>query len=331
MSALIIKQGILDTIQDHGRYGFQHNGINPGGAMDNIAASIANILVGNNPTAPVFELHFPASSFKFTKASLIALSGGDFTATINDENIPLNTTILVAKDAVLKFIKPVKGTRCYLAISGGWKANNWLNSYSTHLKIALGGYEGRALKKGDIVESIFTVTTIKAELLNASYKSLGTTIDTSSFYNSTNKIRCTIGAEINWLTEQAKLDLFTSAYFISNKSDRMGFQMEGPVLPTVKAGSLLSSAVTKGTIQLLPSGKLIVLMADHQTTGGYPKVAHVIIADIPTLAQKAVNENTGFKLIDQQEAEDLLVDQQERLNNIELHVHQHLKPFMNNL
>ena len=322
MSAWIIKQGILDTIQDNGRFGHQHNGINPGGAMDTIAASIANILAGNKRDAPIIELHFPAATFQFTTACIIALSGGDFAAAINDECIPLNTAVLVAKDAVLKFSKPVNGARCYIAVSGGWKAFNWLNSYSTNLKIGLGGYHGRALKKGDLIESILPGTINENVLAGKSFCLLNETIDVRSLYNLPGKIRCTLGAEFSWLSKQAMQELFETEYTISTKSDRMGFQLEGSLLHTIKTESLHSSAVTKGTLQLLPSGKLIVLMADHQTTGGYPKVAHVINADISGMAQKAINEKIEFSLVDLQEAEDLFVAQQHHLNNLENKLHQ---------
>ena len=127
MSIRIIKQGILDTIQDDGRYGYQHLGINPGGAMDTIAASVANMLVGNTIKEAVIELHFPAATFSFEKPCLIALSGADFSATINNEIIPLNTAIIIAGSTELSFKQYKKGARCYLAVQGGWDAVNWLN------------------------------------------------------------------------------------------------------------------------------------------------------------------------------------------------------------
>ena len=152
MSIKIIKQGLFDTIQDAGRYGYQHLGINPGGAMDEIALSVANMLVGNNMHEAVLELHFPAPVIQFEKACVIALSGADFSATINDQNIPLNTAIVVATATQLSFRQYKKGARCYLAIHGGWEASKWLNSCSTNTKVKAGGLNGRLLKKNDVIQ-----------------------------------------------------------------------------------------------------------------------------------------------------------------------------------
>ena len=151
MSITIIKQGLFDTIQDAGRYGHQHLGINPGGVMDDVAASIANMLVGNKLHEPVIEIHFPAPVIQFNEPCIIALCGADFTAAINEEAIPLRTAIVVGAATQLSFKQHKKGARCYLAVHGGWKATNWLNSYSTNTKLKAGGFEGRPLKKNDVV------------------------------------------------------------------------------------------------------------------------------------------------------------------------------------
>lgn len=147
MSVLIIKPGLLDTVQDGGRYGYQHLGINPSGAMDFVAASIANMLAGNDKEEAVIELHFPASSFLFEDDCLIALSGAEFRAIINNKSIPINTAVIVSKGSVLQFTQYSLRARCYLAVHGGWDTDYWLNSYSTNIKAAAGGYNGRALKK----------------------------------------------------------------------------------------------------------------------------------------------------------------------------------------
>src|SRR6266487_2320422 len=149
MSVLVIKQGLLDTMQDAGRYGYQHLGINPCGAMDIVAATIANMLAGNNKDEAVIELHYPASSFLFEDDCMIALSGADFQATINNELIPVSTSVMVSNGSVLEFTQYRRRTRCYLAVHGGWDIDHWLNSYSTNIKAIGGGYYGRALKKND--------------------------------------------------------------------------------------------------------------------------------------------------------------------------------------
>src|SRR6185295_4666074 len=141
------KAGILDTIQDQGRYSYQHLGINPGGAMDKLSARIANVLAGNNPHEAVIELHFPASEFFFEQPALMAISGANFSANVNGEEIPSLHPVIVSKYSILKFHGLKTGARAYLALNGGFDVPMWLDSYSTNLKAAIGGYKGRAFQK----------------------------------------------------------------------------------------------------------------------------------------------------------------------------------------
>jgi antagonist of KipI len=310
MSICIIKQGVLDTIQDTGRYGYQHLGINPSGAMDTFAATIANILAGNEKNEAVVELHFPASSFLFQQKCMIALSGADFQATLNNEPIQLNTTIVAGENSILEFKQFCHGERCYLAVHGGFDIEQWLNSYSTNLKAAAGGYNGRQLRKGDVLY-------LQEPQFNfASYTDLfilPVSVDVSAIYDHSPLIRCIEGNEYDWLDEESKKIFSSCSFHISMRSDRMGYCLEGNNLITSVNTQLISSAVTKGTVQLLPSGQLIILMADHQTTGGYPKIAHVMSADIPKLAQMRPNRIVQFEFITLAEAEDIFLQQEEYL------------------
>ena len=328
MSIRIIKQGILDTIQDDGRYGYQHLGINPGGAMDAIAASVANMLVGNTIKEAVIELHFPAATFSFEKPCLIALSGADFSATINNEIIPLNTAIIIAGSTELSFKQYKKGARCYLAVQGGWDAVNWLNSYSTNTKVHAGGYHGSALRKDDILHC-HAEQFMFASLPSQSYIITGAKAGTDLFYSSANITRCTKGKQYAWLDDRSK-DLFESVEFaISTQSDRMGYRLKGEPLQTAEQKQLLSSAVVKGAIQLLPEGQLILLMADHQTTGGYPVIANAISADIPVLAQMQPGARIRFEFVTVEEAEMLFMQQQQNLMQLQDDCNLQLKNFFN--
>lgn len=316
MSVLIIKSGLLDTIQDGGRYGYQHLGINPSGAMDFVAATIANMLTGNDKEEAVIELHFPASSFLFEDDCLIALSGADFHATINNRSIPTNTSVIVSKGSVLQFTQYKQGARCYLAAHGGWNIDYWLNSYSTNIKAAAGGYSGRALKKNDILHLKATQFIFSTHIEN-NFGVLPVSADTLPIYYSTQKVRCVKGNEYDLLSDDAKESFESSAFHITVKSDRMGYFLHGDNLTTLNNKQLLSSAVSRGTIQLLPLGELIILMADHQTTGGYPKIAYIISADMPRLAQMRPNEIVQFELIDHSEAEYLYIEQQQYLQQLQ--------------
>ena len=152
MSLKIVKPGMLDSIQDLGRFGYQQVGINPTVAIDKYAAAIANILVGNSIREAVIEMHFPAASIFFEQATIIALSGADFNASINGKSIPVNHPVVVNKNATLQFQSPDNKSHSYLAIRGGMKLSKWLNSYSTNLKAEAGGFSGRKLLKDDTIE-----------------------------------------------------------------------------------------------------------------------------------------------------------------------------------
>ena len=151
MSLNVIKPGILDTVQDAGRYGYQHLGINPGGAMDRFAAQVVNYLVGNHACEAVIEMHFPAAAYLFQQDAIIAVGGADFLPSIDGEPIPLWHPIIINRNSVLQFHGIKKGAQCYLAIKGGLDIPLWLNSFSTHSKAGMGGFHGRALQKNDIL------------------------------------------------------------------------------------------------------------------------------------------------------------------------------------
>jgi antagonist of KipI len=308
MSLRVVKSGAFDIVQDLGRYGFQYLGINPGGAMDTIAAQVSNMLVGNDINDAIIELHFPASSFLFEQDAVIALSGADFGAVCNTYSLPLNTPVVIKKYSLLQFTKYNSGARCYLAVESGFDLPKWLNSYSTHLKVKTGGFNGRCLNKDDELpikkNHDYTGVLKEKDCLALPWKA-----DIASLYSTQKTLRVCSGPEYNSLTDSSKKEFIFSSFTITNQSDRMGYRMQGESLQLHHRVELISSAVSKGTIQLLPNGQLIILMADHQTTGGYPGIAHVISADIPSLAQRQSNETIQFKIIDHSEAEELLWQQ----------------------
>jgi antagonist of KipI len=188
-----------------------------------------------------------------------------------------------------------------------------------------GGYKGRALRENDVIEVQRSKPTVKTSsttvVLPASVNQLNISI-------ADNVIRCVKGSEYNCLSEASKTHLETNPFIINLQSDRMGYRLQGNNLTSDVNQQLLSTAVTRGTIQLLPSGQLVVLMADHQTTGGYPKVAHVISADLPMLAQMRPNEEVRFKLVELKEAEDAYIGQQQYLQNLQETIQLQLKQFL---
>jgi antagonist of KipI len=309
MSLRIIKAGIQDTIQDMGRYGHQHLGINPTGAMDKYALQVANILVGNKMDEAVIEMHFPASVYMFSQPALIALGGADFSASINGEPVPNLHPVIVGKNDVLQFHKPINGARAYLAVSGGFAIHKWMNSYSTHLKAKTGGYNGRAFQKDDeiLLRQPFSFSIKQNDFIILPWRA------DANRGNEQKEIFIIPGNEWERLTTGSKESFTMTSFVITNHSDRMGYRLNNIPLPVISNEEIVSSGVSFGTIQLLPDGKLIILMADHQTTGGYPRIAHVITAHHTRLAQMKAGDKILFHVTDQQTAEELFIKQQQHL------------------
>jgi antagonist of KipI len=325
MSFSIIKPGLLDTIQDLGRCGFGNWGINPGGVMDRYAAQVANLLVGNEKEGAVMEIHFPGPQILFEQNTLIAITGADFSPTVNDEVIPRWQPVVVRKNTILHFPSLVQGGRCYLSVHGGYCMQKWLNSFSTNLKAAVGGWEGRALRKGD--ELPFNENTIYfAGLLKDenNFEILPWRVNAEKIYRHPHEVGVIAGHEWELLTPAARNCFLEQNFIIHPGSDRMGYQLSGAPLEAERSVDLLSSAVSFGTVQLLPGGQLIILMADHQTTGGYPRVAHVVSAHLPKLAQLRPSDTVHFRMMDLDAADQLLATQQKELHILQRACMDHL-------
>ncbi len=313
MSLEVVKAGLHDSIQDIGRFGYQHLGINPSGAMDCIAMNIANALVGNDLNEAVIELCFPAAQLVFQEAAFISLSGANFNATLNGTSVPLHHLIRVPAGAILKFTKKLNGSFCYLAIRGGFQLEDWLGSRSTNTKVKAGGWNGRILQKGD---NISFRSRIHEQVDAKVYPWRAKLTD---FYSDQKKnIRALQGNEFDWLGKTSQCDLTKETFAISTQSDRMGYPLQGKELKQTTKKQLLSTAVSFGTVQLLPNGQLIVLCADHQTTGGYPRVAQVIRADLGTFVQRNSREEISFDFIALEDAERLLKNQQRCMEQLRL-------------
>ncbi len=326
MSLKIIRQGVLDTVQDLGRYGYQYLGINTNGVMDQFSAQLSNALLGKILSAPVIEIHFPASQFLFEKETIICITGADFLPFINDQSIPLDHPVAVSKGAILKFDKLRTGARCYLSFLNDFDMCKWLNSYSTNLKAVAGGWQGRALQKNDIIPFKMDVNVSKLlqhkDFVVLPWKA-------NDVVDTRNEIEFIIGSEWNWLTKEAQVLLRGQWFQITNEADRMGYQLAGQNLETQNGEQLVSSAVSFGTVQLLPGGQLIILMADHQTAGGYPRIAHVISAHLPILAQKKPNDVIRFKMTCLEEAEKKLLNQKKHLNQLQIACKFIMEEFLN--
>lgn len=304
MSILVIEPGILTTTQDAGRKGFRRYGINPSGFMDTTAARIANILVSNQEDEAVLEMHFPAPVLKFEEPAFFSLCGADFKAKLNETEVENWHPLVAKKGDVLSFAEKVLGARLYLAVSGGFEIEKWLGSASANLKVGF----GRPLRKGDRI-LIKRRTTIKLR----NYKVSTSLIPRYSHFPT---VRILAGPEFEKLTAISIQNLLEESYRISLDSDRMGFRLEGKPLYLIEEFEMVSSVVDFGTIQLLPNGQMILLMADHQTTGGYPRIAQIAKVDLPLVAQLNPNDKIYFKMISHEEAEELLIKQETDLKQL---------------
>ena len=313
MNLRVIKAGILDTVQDLGRYKWQQLGINPGGVMDRWSARVANILVNNKKEEAVIELHFPSSEFIFEEPALITICGANFSPHVNGEEIPCYQPVLINKYSILQFYGLRRGARAYLAVHGGFDIPVWLNSYSTNLKAGTGGYNGRALQKDDQIVIRSLAPEILSLLGKKEFMILPWKADTVWDENETKAISVLKGNEWDKLPGVSKESMLSQVFAVTHQSDRMGYYLQGDNLSALMNEELISSAVSFGTIQLLPDGQLIVLMADHQTTGGYPRVAHVISSHHSRLAQMKAGDKIRFRFTDQQAAEELLLKQEQHL------------------
>lgn len=261
--------------------------------MDRTATRLVNMIVGNSEDEPVIEMHFPTAEFVFEEPCVFALGGGDFGASLNGEIVDNWRCVAAERSSVLKFRRKISGNRCYLSVSGGFGSQSLMSGSDTNI-IRFGSPR---LRKSERVE-IGPQTNVKDATLN---KRISNSL--LPVYSTFPTVRILAGGEFDLLAESDKLILTEEDFVITNDSNRMGYRLKGPKLTPTQSTEMVSSSVSFGTMQLLPDGQLIILMADHQTTGGYPRVGNVIAVDLPLLAQLGANDKVAFKLIDIDEAE----------------------------
>lgn len=283
----VIEPGILTTIQDGGRWGYQALGVPVSGAMDGFALRAANTLVGNAPNAAGIEIHSPMV-LRAERAHLLALTGAAATWEIGGHALPMWMSVF-ARPGTRIAIAPKRGGWIYLAVHGGIEVPRVLGSRSTFLRGKFGGLAGRALAAEDELE-------IGSAHLNDLVAAAGQRLETRPPQDS--KIRVTPGPHADWFAPAALATLTRAEYRVTENADRMGYRLRGAPLPRARTGELISCGVPLGAIQIPADGQPIVLMADHQTTGGYPILATVIASDVRNLAQHSPGEYVRFALAD---------------------------------
>jgi antagonist of KipI len=318
MKVFIRSAGFLTSVQDLGRTGYRQSGISIGGALDFHALRVANALVGNEDGAAGLEATLGNLRLRFDDPRVVAWCGGAFAVTIGGENFPPGHAGLVEKDEELIMTAPKAGSRAWLAISGGIDVPPVLGSRSTDLRGNFGGYEGRALRDGDVI-SLFKERRFEtADLIGRRFQTAAPWISEWSaptpWAATTNRdriLRVVRGANWDRFAPEAKMSLLTTPFTVTPDSDRMAARLEGPDLPRLDSSDLLSEAVVPGTLQVPPNGKPILLLGDCQTIGGYPKIAHVITVDLPIAAQLWPGILVRFHEVSLAEAQELLREREE--------------------
>ena len=308
MTIKVLKPGLLSTFQDTGRHGFQHWGVPVAGVMDEDAHALCNLLVGNPRSFTSLEVTLLGPTLCFQAKALIAIAGADLGAAIDGLAFKPGTSRLVSPGSVLSFGKRQYGARCYLAVSGGFLLPPVLSSGSTYSRGGFGGLRGRALEAEDEIPiaSSFCNPRLAPPLILGHY---GAAAD--------GPIRVLAGREWSDFCPQSREDFLTHPYKLTAASDRMGYRLEGELLALGTPKELLSESVDFGTVQVPPSGNPLILMADRQTTGGYPRIAQVASVDLPRLAQLLPGDEVRFALIDLDSAHHLLLDRARALHVME--------------
>ena len=281
----VVEPGLFTTVQDLGREGFGPMGVSASGAADPLSLRIGNRLVGNPESAAALEMTLLGGTFEFTEAATVVLAGSDF-------GVECWRPIDLKPGQILKLGPTRSGARCYLCVRGGFEVPMFLGSASTHILSGLGGFEGRALKKGDVLR-------------------IGTAFASSAMPQripeARKVLRVTRGPQADWFFAS----LGDGVYRVTEEANRMGLRLEGP--PIASEGEMITEGVSLGAIQITPSGQPIILFVDQQTTGGYPKIANVIAADLPSVGQLRPRDEIRFEEVSVETAVALLREQEDAL------------------
>ena len=307
----ILNSGMLSTIQDLGRFCYMSTGFSPSGAMDGFALQLANILVGNAPGDGAVEMTAMGMTVRFDCACAIALTGGDMSPKLNSEPIPMNQTVAVQAEDVLSCGFVQKGMRTYLAVSGGFDLPMIMGSMSTNLKCGLGGFQGRALKKGDVLPLRYEIS---ADMVGT-YR-----FQPEDYMDGPLTLRVILGPQEDMFTDEGIRTFLSQVYKVSEQSDRMGVRLDGPKIENKNGVDIISDGIATGAVQIPSAGTPIIMMADRQTTGGYAKIATVISADLKRIAQAKPGTALRFRGVTMQEALKLKKEEQTALRRLEYRI-----------
>jgi biotin-dependent carboxylase-like uncharacterized protein len=309
VSVHVLAPGLLTTVQDAGRCGYRHLGVGLAGAADAWSHALANLLVGNASTAAALEITLSGPLLRFDAGTRVALCGARILATVEGHDIPQDRPVDLPAGSVLQLGACRDGARSYLAVRGGFAVPALLGSHATDLRGGFGGMRGRALAAGDVLPLAHRDACAVSALRAAAWW-----VDPAPDDDPRAAIRVIAGEAA---TEPADA-LFAQPWRVAVASNRQGLRLQGPVLHAADARERTSEPVFPGTVQLPPDGQPIVLLADAQTHGGYPRIGHAIRADWPRLAQLRPGDALTFAPCSREQALHAAAAQRQRLARLAL-------------
>ena len=305
----ILDPGLLTTVQDRGRYGYQRYGVPVSGAMGEFALRIANLMAGNDQEAAALEATVQGPKIEFHASTWIAVTGADISPEVDGQLIPMWESVEIEAGSVLAFGELRDGMRAYVAVHGGIDVPEVMGSRSTYLKGRFGGLEGRALQAGDILSTVpVDADVFLPKQLPRNY--------TAPVYGGVHRLRVVLGPQDHAFDSNALSKFLTSRYRIHPDSDRMGYMLDGPKIEHREGADIVSDGNPPGAIQIHGDGIPRILLTDRGTTGGYTKIATVISVDLSSLAQALPGQNVSFRQVTVEEAQEALREQESVIRSV---------------
>ena len=303
----VAQPGMLTTVQDLGRLGYQRLGVPMAGAMDPFALRVGNMLLGNSEAEAALEATFMGPAINVLADAVIAVTGGDLGASLNGKRMPTWQTVAVSKGDAITFQGPQKGIRAYVCVAGGIEVPVVMGSRSTYLRSKMGGYQGRPLREGDVLEAGQPRGSVPMG------KRLSNDLVPS--YGGDVTLRVVLGPQDDEFSDQGIQTFLSSEYEVTPQMDRMGIRLQGPEIEHREKADIISDGIVFGSVQIPGNGQPIVMMADRQTTGGYTKIATIVFIDVPKMAQAQPGDKIRFKEVSVEEAQALYRELEERLES----------------
>jgi len=323
----VLRAGLLTTVQDLGRTGHQHEGVPVGGAMDTAALRVANLLVGNAESAAGLEVTLLGPTLELPGDVLLSITGADLAPTLDERPLLMAHAVHAPAGSQLAFGGPRAGCRAYVAFAGGIDVPLVLGSRATYLRAGIGGLHGRALAADDRItlgepsarsRRIAACVAVGSSASWSPARFAGTALRVLPSTGTAVEVRALRGRHYDELTAASQQALWLEPFVVSGDSDRMGYRLVGPPLALAEPRELVSEAVAFGTVQLPPGGNPIVLLADRQTTGGYPRVLEVASVDLPLLAQTPPGGQVRFREVSLEEAQRLYLAREQELARLDV-------------